>query len=219
METYRQRGHFGDDADGVLTLSESDAVGGRRFRNVHLAQALSIPSWQRSTPTASNSIRSLIIGCRSARCATTRRCRACDRRGRFITAGDFIEYAESVGLMPKIDNLLLFRCVEGGRAAAIEEPRRRPVLQCQRIDAQRSVVLPAVPRFHGRQPRAQQRADVRIHARSLSRVRAVEHESLAALADASFGLPPGSCRRPAHEPEELADRSFRFLEVPAKPLA
>ncbi len=32
--------------------------------------------------------------------------------GDIITAGDFIEYAESVGLMPKIDNLLLFRCVQ-----------------------------------------------------------------------------------------------------------
>ncbi len=32
--------------------------------------------------------------------------------GDVITAGDFIEYAESVGLMPKIDNMALFRCVQ-----------------------------------------------------------------------------------------------------------
>src|SRR5665213_4046277 len=32
--------------------------------------------------------------------------------GDVITAADFIEYAESVGMMPKIDNLLLFRCVQ-----------------------------------------------------------------------------------------------------------
>ena len=52
----------------------------------------------------------------------------------------------------------------GDAPPAIEEPRRRPVLQCQRLDAERSDVLPAIPRFHGRQPRARQCADVRIHA-------------------------------------------------------
>ncbi len=32
--------------------------------------------------------------------------------GDIVPAGDFIEIAESVGLMPKIDNLLMFRCVQ-----------------------------------------------------------------------------------------------------------
>ena len=32
--------------------------------------------------------------------------------GDIIPAGDFIEYAEAVGLMPKIDNQLVFRCVQ-----------------------------------------------------------------------------------------------------------
>ena len=32
--------------------------------------------------------------------------------GDIIPAGDFIDIAESAGLMPKIDNLLLFRCVQ-----------------------------------------------------------------------------------------------------------
>ncbi|MFO3796551.1 MAG: hypothetical protein ACK8QZ_04605, partial [Anaerolineales bacterium] len=32
--------------------------------------------------------------------------------GDIIPAGDFIDYAETFGLMPKIDNMLVFRCVQ-----------------------------------------------------------------------------------------------------------
>ena len=40
--------------------------------------------------------------------------------GEIVPAGDFIDTAESAGLMPKLDNLLLFRCVQ-----LIRRTRRR----------------------------------------------------------------------------------------------
>ena len=91
----------------------------------------------------------------------------------------------------------------GDAPPAIEEPRRRRVLQCQRLDAERSVVLPAVPRFHGRQPRAQRRADVRIHAKRLSHVRAARARKPGGAGRARLPLLHGSRHRPAHGAEGI----------------
>ena len=61
--------------------------------------------------------------------------------GDIIPAVDFIDVAESVGLMPKIDNLAGVPLRAGDAPPAVEEPRRRPVLQYQRRDADRCVMF------------------------------------------------------------------------------
>ena len=109
--------------------------------------------------------------------------------------------------MPKLDNLLLFRCVQVHAPPAIEEPRRRPVLQCQRVDAERSGALPAIPRFHGRQSRAQHRADVRVHPARLSRLRAARARRPGGARRTRVPLLHGSRHRPAPGAEGIG-RSF-----------
>ena len=121
--------------------------------------------------------------------------------GDIVPAGDFIDVAESVGLMPKIDNLAVFRCVQVMRRLLTEKPRCRPVLQRQRRDPDRRADVPAIPRFHGRQSRARVLADVRIHAGGLSRLRPDRARKPCCARRARLPLLDGSCHRSAYGAE------------------
>jgi cyclic-di-GMP phosphodiesterase TipF (flagellum assembly factor) len=135
--------------------------------------------------------------------------------GDIITAGDFIGYAESLGLMPKIDNLLLFRCVQVTRrlqmksrdvglfcnvgAATLSEPTFfRQFLDF--ADANRALSNALMFEFTQSAYRA---------------FGPLEHESLAALAERGFRFSLDHVSDLRLEPKELAERSFRFLKVPA----
>jgi cyclic-di-GMP phosphodiesterase TipF (flagellum assembly factor) len=136
--------------------------------------------------------------------------------GDVVTAGDFIEYAENVGMMPKIDNLLLFRCVQVTRRLQLKS--RDVGLFCN-VSAS---TLSDPTFFH-------QFLDFMDANRALSNAlmleftqsayRAfgpLEHESLAALSERGFRFSMDHVTDLRLEPKELADRSFRFLKVPAK---
>jgi cyclic-di-GMP phosphodiesterase, flagellum assembly factor TipF len=62
--------------------------------------------------------------------------------GELLTPTDFLSHAESAGLMPRIDNLMLFR--SGGATPAGKKSRSRNVLQCLERDLGRSRILVAV---------------------------------------------------------------------------
>ena len=136
--------------------------------------------------------------------------------GDIIPAGDFIEYAESFGLMPKIDNLLLFRCVQVTRrlqlksrdvgvfcnisAATLTDPSFfKQFLDF--MDANRALNNALMFEFTQEAYRA---------------FGPLEHESLSALAERGFHFSMDHVADLRMEPKELADRAFRFLKVPAK---
>ncbi len=136
--------------------------------------------------------------------------------GDIIPAGDFIEIAERVGLMPKIDNLLLFRCVQVVRRLQLKS--RDVGLFCN-ISA--STLTDTA---HFKQLLDFMQAN-RVLARSLMfeftqeayrNFGPIEHESLAALAELGFRFSMDHVVDLHMEPKELADRSFRYLKVPAK---
>ena len=138
--------------------------------------------------------------------------------GDIIPASDFIEFAENVGLMPKIDNLLVFRCVQVTRRlqlksrdvgvfcninpATLNEPNYfKQFLDF--MDANRALAGSLSFEF------------------SQSAYRSfgpIEHESLAALAERGFRFSMDHVGDLRLEPKDLADHSFRFLKVPAKVL-
>src|SRR5664279_2154178 len=105
--------HAAPGAEAPLTLTESDAVSGAsRFRglsgesigeligkaadsnriDLYLQPIVTLPQRKVRYYEAMSRLRT--------------------EEGDIIPAGEFIDYAEAVGLMPKIDNLLLFRCVQ-----------------------------------------------------------------------------------------------------------
>lgn len=136
--------------------------------------------------------------------------------GEIIPAVDFIDVAESVGLMPKIDNLAVFRCVQVTRRLLMKS--RDVGLFCNLsastltdalmfrqfldfMDANRALASSLMFEFTQEAYRS---------------FGPIEHESLAALAQRGFRFSMDHLTDLHMEPNQLADRSFRFLKVPAK---
>ena len=136
--------------------------------------------------------------------------------GDVIPAGDFIEIAESVGLMPKIDNLLVFRCVQVMRRLQLKS--RDVGLFCN-ISAATLTDPTYFKQFLDFMDANRALAGSLIFEFTQSAYRAfgpIEHESLAALAERGFRFSMDHVTDLRMEPKELADRSFRFLKVPAR---
>ena len=136
--------------------------------------------------------------------------------GDIIPAVDFVDVAENVGLMPKIDNLAVFRCVQVVRrlllksrdvglfcnlsAATLNDPVMFQQL-LDFMDANRALAGSLV--FEFRQE-------------AYRNFGPIEHECLAALAERGFRFSMDHVTDLHMSPNELADRAFRFLKVPAK---
>jgi cyclic-di-GMP phosphodiesterase TipF (flagellum assembly factor) len=139
-------------------------------------------------------------------------------QGDVVPAAEFIEVAETSGLMPKLDNLLMFRCVQVMRR--LQMKNRDVGLFCNVsattlqdatyfrqfldfMDANRVLGPSMLLEF--------------THAgyRSFG---PLENESLAALAERGFRFSLDHISDLHLEPKELADRGFKFVKVPAKML-
>jgi cyclic-di-GMP phosphodiesterase TipF (flagellum assembly factor) len=135
--------------------------------------------------------------------------------GDIVPAGEFIDIAESAGLMPRIDNLLLFHCVQVTRRLQLKN--RDVGVFCNVcgltlsdpvyfrhfldfMDANRALSGALILEFTQKAYRA---------------FGPIEHESLAALAERGFRFSMDHVADLRMEPKELADRWFRFLKVPA----
>ncbi|MGH6727306.1 MAG: EAL domain-containing protein [Pseudolabrys sp.] len=203
------------EADGALILSESDAVDGRRFRNLSRERIVDVIA----KAVDANRIDLYLQPIVTLPQRKVRYYEALSRlrteEGDIVPAGDFIDYAESVGLMPKIDNLLLFRCVQVTRrlqmksrdvglfcnisASTLSDPAYfRQVLDF--MDANRALNGALMFEFTQSAYRA---------------LGPLEHESLLALAERGFRFSMDHVTDLRLELKELAERSFRFLKVPA----
>jgi len=136
--------------------------------------------------------------------------------GEVVPAADFIEFAESAGLMPKIDNALLFRCVQVVRRLQLKN--REVGLFCN-ISASTLADASAFQQFlefaeANRALGSSLMFEFTQHA--YRNFGPVEHEALSSLAERGFRFSMDHVADLRMEPKELADRSFRFLKVPAK---
>jgi cyclic-di-GMP phosphodiesterase, flagellum assembly factor TipF len=136
--------------------------------------------------------------------------------GEVVPAIDFIDIAESIGLMPKLDNLAVFRCVQVTRRLLLKS--RDVGVFCNLsaatltdglmfrqfldfMDANRALAASLMFEF------------TQAAYRSFG---PIEHESLAALAERGFRFSMDHVTDLHMEPNELANGSFRFLKVPAR---
>ena len=204
------------DADGALTLSESDAVGGGRFRNMSREGIVELIG----KAVDANRIDLYLQPIVTLPQRKVRYYEALSRlrteEGDIITAGDFIDYAESVGLMPKIDNLLLFRCVQVTRRLQLKS---RDVGVFCNVSASTLSDAAYFRQFLDFVDANRALGPALMFEFTQSAYRAfgpLEHESLAALAERGFRFSMDHVADLRMEPKELADRSFRFLKVPAK---
>jgi cyclic-di-GMP phosphodiesterase TipF (flagellum assembly factor) len=202
--------------DGALTLSENDAVGGHRFRSLSREAILDLIG----KAVDANRIDLYLQPIVTLPQRKVRYYEALSRlrteEGDVITAGDFIEYAESVGMMPKIDNLLLFRCVQVTRRLQLKS--RDVGLFCN-VSATTLSDPANFRQFLDFMDANRALNDALMFEFTQDAYRnfgPLEHESLTALSELGFRFSMDHVTDLRMEPKELAERSFRFLKVPAK---
>jgi len=204
------------ETDGALNLSESDAVGGaRRFLGIgreeiadQVAKAIDAGRidlyLQPIVTLPQRKVRSY---------EALSRLRTED--GDVIPAVDFIGIAESVGLVPKLDNLLAFRCVQVLRRLQLKS--RDVSLFCN-ISATTLTDSSYFKQFLDFMDANRALASSLIFEFSQSAYRLfgpLEQESLAALAERGFRFSMDHVADLRMEPKDLADHWFRYLKVPA----
>ncbi len=205
------------EADTPLALSESDAVpGSRRF------QGMSRDAIGELVAKAADSNR-IDLYLQPIVTLPQRKVRFYEalsrlrtEQGDIIPAGDFIDIAESVGLMPKIDNMLVFRCVQVVRRLQLKS--RDVGLFCN-ISASTLTDTIYFRQFLDFMEANRALANALVFEFTQEAYRAfgpLEYESLSALAERGFRFSMDHITDLRLEPKELADRSFRFLKVPAK---
>jgi len=216
-EASNSHAAFAPVPDGPLTLSESDAVtGARRFSglsregigeligkaadanriDLYLQPIVTLPQRKVRYYEAMSRLRT--------------------EEGEIIPAGDFIEYAENVGLMPKIDNLLVFRCVQVTRRLQLKS--RDVGLFCN-ISASTLTDTTFFKQFLDFMDANRALSGALMFEftqRAYRNFGPIEHERLAALAERGFRFSMDHVADLRMEPKELADRSIRFLKVSAK---
>lgn len=135
--------------------------------------------------------------------------------GELLQPADFLEIAESGGLMPMIDNVMLFRCVQVVRRLAAKN--REIGLFCN-IAADTLIDSAYFPQFSEFMEANRALAAAIVFEFSQAAVRAmgpIEQESLAGLAQLGFRFSMDRVTDLKIEPRELAARGFRFVKVPA----
>jgi cyclic-di-GMP phosphodiesterase TipF (flagellum assembly factor) len=136
--------------------------------------------------------------------------------GDIVPAVEYIEIAERAGLMPKLDNLMIFRCVQVMRrlqmknrdvglfcnvsATTLQDPTYfKQFLEF--MDANRALGPSMLLEFTHAAYRA---------------FGVLENEAIGALAERGFRFSLDHVSDLRIEPKELADAGFKFIKVPAK---
>ena len=134
--------------------------------------------------------------------------------GEVVAAADFLKFADAGGLMPKLDNLSLLRCVQVVRRLLLKN--RDIGLFCNLSTA--TLADAGFPQFLQFIEANRAIAPSLVFEFTQSAVRAmgpIEHESLAALAEHGFRFSMDNLTDLRVEPRELTERGFRFVKAPA----
>jgi cyclic-di-GMP phosphodiesterase, flagellum assembly factor TipF len=135
--------------------------------------------------------------------------------GDAMHGASFVPLAESGGLMPKIDNLVSFRCVQVVRRLLLKNRDIGLFCNLSAATLTDSTCFPQLLEFLEAN-RAIASSLVLEFAQSAVRgMGPIEHESLAALAERGFRFSLDNLTDLRIEPRDLAERGFRFIKVPA----
>lgn len=136
-------------------------------------------------------------------------------RGEVIPAADFLASAEAHGLMPKIDNLVIFRCVQVVRRLLIKNPEIGLFCNLSGATLTDGAVFPQLLEFLDANRAIAPSIVLEFCQRALRAAGSIENESLAALADRGFRFSLDNMTDLRLEPRDLATRGFRFIKVRA----
>jgi cyclic-di-GMP phosphodiesterase, flagellum assembly factor TipF len=134
--------------------------------------------------------------------------------GDLVAAGDFLPYAEAGSLLPKLDSLMVLRCVQVVRRLSLKS--RDVGVFCNLSGA--TLTDASFPQLLEFAEANRAIAPLLVFEFTQSAVRAmgpIEHESLAALAERGFRFSIDNLTDLRLEPRELNERGFRFIKAPA----
>jgi cyclic-di-GMP phosphodiesterase, flagellum assembly factor TipF len=135
--------------------------------------------------------------------------------GELVPAASFIAQAEGSRLMPKIDNLVIFRCVQVVRRLLIKNREIGLFCNLSGVTLADGAMFPQLVDFLDANRAIAPALLLEFTQSALRGFGPAENESLAALAERGFRFSLDNVTDLRLEPRELADRGFRFVKVPA----
>jgi len=136
--------------------------------------------------------------------------------GDVLGADDFIDYAETGGLLPKIDNILLFRCVQVVRRLLLKNRDVGLFCNVGAVTLADALQFQHLLEFMEANKALAPSLVFEFRQSALRSFGPIENESLAALADRGFRFSLDHVTDLRVEPRDLFDRGFRFIKVSAK---
>jgi cyclic-di-GMP phosphodiesterase, flagellum assembly factor TipF len=135
--------------------------------------------------------------------------------GELVAAADFIPQAEAGGLMPKIDNVVVFRCVQVLRRLLLKNRDVGVFCNLSAATLTDAVVFPQLLEFLDANRAIASSFVLEFTQRGLRGAGPTGSESLAALRACGFPFSLDNVTDPRLEPRELASRGFRYVKLKA----
>ena len=135
--------------------------------------------------------------------------------GDVVLAAEFISQAEAGGLMPKIDNLVVFRCVQVLRRLLLKNREVGVFCNLSVATLTDAVVFPQLLEFLDANRAIAPSLVLEFTQSGLRGAGPIETESLAALRTCGFRFSMDNVTDLRLEPRELAGRGFRFVKLRA----
>jgi cyclic-di-GMP phosphodiesterase TipF (flagellum assembly factor) len=135
--------------------------------------------------------------------------------GDVLPAGDFIDVAEDAGLLPKLDHLLLFRCVQVTRRLQLKSRDVGVFCNLSGSTLADPIYFRQVLEFMNANRALNNALTFEFTQRAYRAFSPLEREALAALAELGFRFSMDHVTDLRLEPKDLAAQRFRFIKVPA----
>jgi cyclic-di-GMP phosphodiesterase TipF (flagellum assembly factor) len=135
--------------------------------------------------------------------------------GDVVLAAEFISQAEAGGLMPKIDNLVVFRCVQVLRRLLLKNREVGVFCNLSVATLTDAVVFPQLLEFLDANRAIAPSLVLEFTQSGLRGAGPIETESLAALRTCGYHFSMDNVTDLRLEPRELAGRGFRFVKLRA----
>ncbi|HVV41105.1 MAG TPA: EAL domain-containing protein [Nitrobacter sp.] len=138
-----------------------------------------------------------------------------DDRGEIVAADDFIGAAEAAGLMGRIDNMVLLRCVQVLRRLLVRNKDVGVFCNIAGATLSNAAMFAPLLDFLDANRALAPSLVLEFKQATLRSLGPLESEHLAAVAQRGFRFSLDHVKDLRIEPRELADRGVRFIKVPA----
>lgn len=135
--------------------------------------------------------------------------------GALILPADFLKHAENAGLMPKIDNLMLFRCVQVLRRLLLKNREIGLFCNIAATTLTDPEFFPQFSQFMEANRALAQSLMLELSQDAWRSMGPIEQENLSALAERGFRFSMDQVSDLRMEPKDLSERGIRFVKIQA----